>query len=90
MSWNDITEHDLVEGSKGVEEDEHDSPRCQPLVENGIYRKASELLARSLPASEIVIVKSIVEKSVIEFYNNSYIGNICAYRWCKYSWRQWM
>lgn len=46
MNWNDITEHDLVEGSKGVEEEEHDSPRCQPLVENGIYRKGFRAISK--------------------------------------------
>lgn len=44
MSWNDITEQDLVEGSEGVEGEEHYSQKCQPLMENGIYGKGSRAI----------------------------------------------
>jgi hypothetical protein len=41
MSWNDITQDTLVRGSIGVEGEEHDSPTCTPLTENGIYIRNS-------------------------------------------------
>jgi hypothetical protein len=39
MSLCDITDVDLVDGSKGVEAEEHFSSRCKPLMEYGIYMR---------------------------------------------------
>lgn len=39
MSRRDITDIELIQGSKGIQEDEHDSKNCDPVIEPGYYMR---------------------------------------------------